>query len=353
MGTRYGKMISEAPPFWWRKADWRAWALLPFSFLYGRIAGYRMANARRISVSVPVICVGNFTVGGAGKTPTALAIARAAAKKGLKPGFLSRGYGGSLDVTTVVDPAHHRAVAVGDEPLLLAREALTVISRRRVEGARRLVQEGADLIIMDDGFQSARLAIDYALLVVDATRGIGNGHIVPGGPVRAPIRLQLRHATALLKVGEGNAADRIVRMAARAAKPYFTASLRVCGDNDLAGRKVLAFAGIADPGKFYRTVESLGADIVVSKSFGDHEHLTDDEMDNILTAAEQGGLQIVTTAKDFVRLAGHHGKAERLAEKCRVIKVEMAFADPMAPNRIIDRAVEISRERRLRETGKT
>ncbi len=105
-------MISEAPPFWWRKADWRAWLLAPLSFLYGRIAGHRMAHARRASVSVPVICVGNFTVGGAGKTPTALTLARAAKAKGLKPGFLSRGYGGSLDVTTVVDPHHHRAVAL-------------------------------------------------------------------------------------------------------------------------------------------------------------------------------------------------------------------------------------------------
>ncbi len=195
-------MVSEAPPFWWTKADWRAWTLSPFSFLYGRIAGYRMTHARRASVPVPVICVGNFTVGGAGKTPTALAIARAAKAKGLKPGFLSRGYGGSLDVTMVVDPAHHRAVAVGDEPLLLAREALTVVSRSRVEGAQRLVKEGADLIIMDDGFQSARLAIDYALLVIDAMRGLGNGHTVPGGPVRAPIRQQMRYVSALLKVGK-------------------------------------------------------------------------------------------------------------------------------------------------------
>src|SRR4051794_40561725 len=191
-------MISEAPPFWWRKADWRAWLLLPLSFVYGRIAGHRMAHARRASVPIPVICVGNFTVGGAGKTPTALALARAAKAKGLKPGFLSRGYGGSLDVTTVVDPQDHHATAVGDEPLLLAREALTVIARRRADGAERLVREGADLIIMDDGFQSAQIAIDYALVVIDATRGIGNGHLVPGGPVRAPLRTQLRYTSALL-----------------------------------------------------------------------------------------------------------------------------------------------------------
>ena len=342
-------MVSEAPPFWWTKADWRAWTLYPISFLYGRISGYRMVNAKRASVPVPVICVGNFTVGGAGKTPTAIAIARAAKAKGLTPGFLSRGYGGSLDVTTVVDAGHHRAVAVGDEPLLLAREALTVISRRRVEGAKRLVKEGADLIIMDDGFQSARLAIDYALLVIDATRGLGNGHIVPGGPVRAPIKLQLRYATALLKVGAGVAADQIVRIAARAAKPYFTASVTVSDGADLKGRKVLAFAGIADPSKFFRTVDGIGAETIARRSFGDHEHLTDDEIDDILETAARDDLQIVTTSKDFVRLAGHHGKAETLASKCRVIEVEMTFEDHLAPGLIIDRALDACRERRLKE----
>jgi tetraacyldisaccharide 4'-kinase len=345
-------MVSEAPPFWWTKADWRAWTLYPVSFLYGRIAGYRMAHAKRASVPIPVICVGNFTVGGAGKTPTALTIARAAKAKGLKPGFLSRGYGGSLDVTTVVDPAHHRAVAVGDEPLLLAREAMTVISRRRVEGAQRLVKEGADLIIMDDGFQSARLAIDYALLVIDATRGLGNGHIVPGGPVRAPIRQQLTYATALLKVGAGTAADTIVRIAARAAKPYFTAALKVSDGADLAGRRVLAFAGIADPAKFFRTVESVSAEIAARRAFGDHEHLTDDEIDDILSTADREDLLIVTTSKDFVRLAGHHGKAEQLAARCRVIEVEMAFADHRAPDLIIERALEACRARRLKEKAK-
>src|SRR3954471_24623663 len=126
-------MVSEAPPFWWMKADWRAWALSPFSFVYGRIAGRRMARGKRAQVPLPVICVGNFTVGGAGKTPTAIALAKAAKQKGLRPGFLTRGYGGSLDVTTLVDPHHHRAEAVGDEALLLASEAPTVISRKRVD----------------------------------------------------------------------------------------------------------------------------------------------------------------------------------------------------------------------------
>ena len=157
-------MVSEAPPFWWSKADWRAYLLWPVSAVYGVVAARRMRRGARAEVPVPVICVGNFTVGGAGKTPTALALGRAARARGLKPGFLSRGYGGSLDVTTIVDPHHHRARAVGDEPLLLAHEGLTVISRKRIDGARRLVEEGADLIIMDDGFQSARLVFDYLRL---------------------------------------------------------------------------------------------------------------------------------------------------------------------------------------------
>ncbi|MBB4568566.1 tetraacyldisaccharide 4'-kinase [Rhizobium leucaenae] len=345
-------MVSEAPPFWWRKPDWRAWGLSPFSFLYGRIAGHRMTHGRRASVPVPVICVGNFTVGGAGKTPTALTIARVAKTRGLTPGFLSRGYGGSLDVTTVVDPHHHHATAVGDEPLLLAREALTVISRRRLEGAERLVREGADLIIMDDGFQSAQLAIDYALVVIDATRGIGNGHLVPGGPVRAPLRTQLRHASALLKVGQGHAADRLVRMAARAGKPFFAASVRVRGQEDLHGRNVLAFAGIADPTKFFRTVESLGASIAVSRTFGDHEHLGEDDIADILDIAARDGLEIVTTSKDYVRLIGHHGRADELLSACRVIEIDMVFDDHRAAALIIDRAIAAARERRLREKQK-
>jgi tetraacyldisaccharide 4'-kinase len=342
-------MVSEAPPFWWTKPDWRARALWPISFLYGRIAGYRMAHARRASVPVPVICVGNFTVGGAGKTPTALTIARAAKRKGLKPGFLSRGYGGLLDVTTVVDPLHHHATAVGDEPLLLAQEALTVISRRRVEGAQRLVKEGVDLIIMDDGFQSARLVIDYALVVIDTMRGIGNGHMVPGGPVRAPIRRQLQYASALLKVGGGNAADAIVRMAARAGKPFFAASLKVRGQEDLADKRVLAFAGIADPAKFFRTVEELRATIAIHRSFGDHQHLSEDEIADILDTADRDDLEIVTTAKDFVRLGGQHGRAAELARRCRVIEVDMAFVDHRAPELIVERAISACRDRRLRE----
>jgi len=340
-------MVSEAPPFWWKKGGLQAWLLAPASWIYGAIAGRNMRKARRLEMPVPVICVGNFTIGGAGKTPTVITLAQAAKARGLKVGVLSRGYGGSMDRTVVVDPAHHRAKDVGDEPLLIARHALTVISRKRVEGAKLLISEGCDLIIMDDGFQSAKLHFDYALMVVDTMRGIGNGYIVPAGPVRAPTRLQLKFATALLKVGSGNAADPFIRIAGRSGKPVFEATIRPVDAPDIQGKNVLAFAGIADPEKFFRTVESVGGVIAVKRPFGDHQHLTDDEIDDILTTAEREKLEIVTTAKDAVRLAGHHGRAADLLAKAKVIEVEMAFDSPATPGLIIQQAIASCRKRRV------
>ncbi|MGF0537114.1 tetraacyldisaccharide 4'-kinase [Agrobacterium sp. ES01] len=341
-------MVSEAPPFWWTRRGWQAIALLPLSFLYGRVAGWRMGVKSRNSVPVPVICVGNFTVGGAGKTPTAAALAREAKARGLQPGILSRGYGGSLDVTTLVDADHHRAADVGDEPLLLAREAVTVVARRRIAGARMLVEQGVDLIIMDDGFQSNSLVTDFALIVIDSRRGIGNGHVVPGGPVRAPIGRQMRRLSAILKVGNGDAADKLVRRASRSGKQVFVATLKPKDDEGLAGLGVLAFAGIGDPEKFYRTLSELNILIEDRQDFPDHHHLADDEIVDLLTRADAKGLQIVTTAKDMARLAHGHGRAAELAARCHVIDVDMIFDDPGAPSQIIDRAINACRERNLR-----
>jgi tetraacyldisaccharide 4'-kinase len=342
-------MVSEAPPFWWSKPDWRAWGLWPISYLYGRIAGRRMAKARPPGVPVPVFCVGNFTVGGAGKTPTAIAIAQAAKRKGLTPGFLSRGYGGTLDVTTLVDPHHHRAEAVGDEPLLLAREAMTVISRRRFDGAERLVAEGCNFIIMDDGFQSARLKLDFALVVVDSVRAIGNGHLVPGGPLRAPLPEQIRQMSALLKVGRSDAADQLVRRAARAGKPVQVATLTPRPHVEVAGARVLAFAGIADPQKFYRTVASIGGELAVTRSFPDHHYFSEDEIADLLSDAGKDNLLLVTTAKDAVRLAGHRGAAQQLLEQARVVEVDMVFEDPHGPDKMIEEAIARAKTRMLRK----
>lgn len=341
-------MVSEAPPFWWEKPGLRSAFLAPAGWVYGRIARRIMETRVRKSVDVPVICVGNFTVGGSGKTPTALALADAVIERGLTPGFLTRGYGGALRHATVVDPSHHSARFVGDEPMLLARRALTVASPDRVAGAELLMKEGAEVIIMDDGFQSARLEFDHALMVVDARRGIGNGMILPAGPVRAPVIDQLRHAHSLLVIGDGEAADRLVRLAARAAKPVYTGRLAPQSPEALAGKTCLAFAAIGDPEKFFATLEAAGIHVASRKGFGDHHFFTDDEIDELLDEADRYGYTLVTTAKDAVRLEGSHGRAHDLAEKVDVLEIKLVFDQPDAASAIVASAIAACAERRIR-----
>lgn len=338
-------MMAGTPPFWWKRPGWQAFCLSPAAALYGLISGYRMRHARGFAAPVPVLCIGNFTLGGAGKTPTALALAAAAAGIGLKPGFLSRGYGGALDSAVLVDPARHTAAQVGDEPLLLARAAPAAVSRTRVEGARLLAEAGVDLILMDDGFQSARLVIDYALIVADARRGAGNGFVFPAGPLRAPLAAQMPAASALLTVGEGEAGASLAARFAAAGKPVFSAALRPVPADDLKGAPVLAFAGIADPAKFGRTLAELGAIVAERRDFADHAPLTETEIAALLNDAETRGLQLVTTAKDAARLAGRPGAAAELLRRARVVEVEMAFTDPQAARVIIEAVMEAGQKR--------
>lgn len=340
-------MVSEAPPFWWQSPGVQSALLSPFAWAYGRVARRIMDRRVRARVPVPVICVGNFTVGGSGKTPTALALAEAAIARGLKPGFLSRGYGGGVRHATVVDPARDTARLVGDEPMLLAAKALTVVSAKRVEGAELLVREGADLIIMDDGFQSARLVFDQALLVVDARRGIGNGCVFPAGPVRAPVIDQVRHADALIVVGEGDGADPMIRLAARAAKPIHLARLQPLNAARFRDRNCLAFAAIGDPDKFFATLEDAGVRLAQRRGFPDHHHFTSDEIEDLLTQSELYGLDLITTSKDYVRLQSGHGRALDLVKKTAVLDIELEFDSPHVPGGIIDLAVAAFKRRQV------
>ena len=167
--------LEEAPPFWWENPGWQAWLLGPLGFAYGQVSSKRMNFSPSLSVDVPVLCIGNFITGGAGKTPTAIRFAKHIRKQGSKPGILSRGWGGSVNSPTVVKNDHHNAHDVGDEALLHAANAVTVVSSDRTAGAKLLLEQGCDFIIMDDGFQNPSLLKDYNLVVVDAKRGLGNG----------------------------------------------------------------------------------------------------------------------------------------------------------------------------------
>lgn len=342
-------MVSEAPPFWWKKADLRAWLLYPFSAAYAAVARRRLHTAPREKIDAPVLCIGNLTVGGSGKTPVAIAFAKQAAAMGLKPGILSRGHGGTVGAHPhLVDPHHDIARHVGDEPLLLARAAAVAVTADRAAGARRLVAEGCDFLIMDDGFQSARIHIDYALIVVDARRGIGNGHTIPAGPMRATLVDQMRYADAVLKVGEGAGADAALRQAAKAGRAFFEASIRPFPQEGIAGRRCLAFAGIGEPGKFFDTVRAVGGEIVVERSFGDHHFFSEFDAQDLISTADAQDLQLVTTAKDAVRLE-HGGEAlAELRRRVKLVEIEAVFELERTPRAIIEETLEAWRRRRIK-----
>ncbi len=339
-------MTSEAPPFWWEKPDWRACALSPLSFVYGLVAGRRMKSGRREKIDAPILCVGNFTVGGSGKTPVAIALAKEARRMGRVPGFLSRGHGGSFSGVHIVDAEHDSARHVGDEPLLLARHAPVAVSPNRVAGAGRLMKErGCDFLIMDDGFQSARIHIDYALVVVDARYGVGNGRVIPAGPLRARIRDQLLFADAVLKMGGGTAADAVVRSAARAGKPIFQAHTRPRGRKAFAGRRFLAFVGIGHPEKFFDTIAQAGGTAVLTRAFPDHHFYAGDELNELAATAQAAELRLVTTAKDAVRL--RHDAPAGFLDSLDVLEIDTVFDTGQTPERIIEQTLEAWRRRRL------
>lgn len=333
-------MVSEAPPFWWENADWRAMLLSPFSAAYGYFAERHLLNAKPPRIDMPVMCVGNLTIGGGGKTPTVLALARHALTLGLKPGILTRGYGGSEKGPHLVNNERDSASHIGDEPLLLSYHAPVVVARNRHAGALLLKRNGCNFIIMDDGFQSARLHTDCNLIVVDSRRGIGNGHVIPGGPLRAPLIAQMRKVDALLVIGKSDKTEWVVRAAARAAKPVFEAEVKFEDGAGVKGKRFLAFAGIADPDKFFDTLQVSGAWVSLSRSFPDHYHYTDEDMAELMQTAETGDLTLVTTEKDAVRFLHGSSIAEKMANTTMVFQIELAFNESNSASQLIQGTID-------------
>ncbi len=343
--------VNETPPFWFEKPGLKAWLLWPLSYLYSRAAALNMQAKPSGSVPVPVLCIGNFVAGGGGKTPTGLALAALLKEKGYRPGFLSRGYGGRITGPEIVDLKKHNSLDVGDEPLLLARSTTTVVSGERVSGARKLVEAGCDFIIMDDGFQNPRLKKDYSLVVVDSRRGAGNGFAMPAGPLRVSLDKQMHFADAILIIGNGDGADPVIRKAARAARPVFEAALKTRDAENWRGRWLIAFAGIADPEKFFASLRDLGADLAQIKPFGDHHYFTRDDVTELLDRAKLMKAELVTTAKDFVRLMGMGEHQDRLARETAVVSVDLIFENPDDAERIIEKTLA-KYDARMLEAGK-
>ena len=321
----------HAPDFWYpkgRRTPLAARLLAPLGWAYAAIARLKMKRAKPVRVSIPVICVGNLTAGGSGKTPVVIEILKRLKARGLKPFALARGYGGAERGPVRVDAERHSASQVGDEPLLLAACAPAVIAHGRAAGAQLAIEQGADLIVMDDGFQNPSLAKDFSFVVVDGEMLFGNNHVIPAGPLREPVSEGLARADAVIMIGGANA-----QLDAR-GKPLLRAALApVPPFEGLKNRKLFAFAGIGRPQKFFATLAALGLDVAGTQAFPDHHAYAKSEIARLKAKAAGIGASLITTEKDFVRL-GHEDRTG-----ISTLPVHAKFEDSAALDRLLDQAL--------------
>ena len=318
-----------APRFWSDpKPGWIARALSPLGALYGAATARRMAMPGEVA-GAPVLCVGNFVAGGAGKTPTAIALAKLLISRGERVAFLSRGYGGETRSDSLrVDPNIHGPRQVGDEPLLLARIAPCFVGPDRVASARAAVEAGASVLMMDDGLQNPALAKNRTVAVVDGEALFGNGLCIPAGPLRARLADQMPYVDSIVAIGGD--LQSIHRIAEAAPdKAIFRARLRAdaLASVELIGRPVFAFAGIARPGKFFASLAEIGATVVKTRAFADHHLFRSREIEAMVAEAAERGLSLVTTEKDHVRIP------QEWRGEVMTLPVTLSFEDPPAIKR--------------------
>ncbi len=298
--------MKRAPGFWFApkgRPGLMPRLLAPLGWVYAAGTAHRLKAVGYVP-QVPVICVGNLTAGGAGKTPTVIALIEHLAARGQAAHVVSRGFGGQLAGPVRVNATQHQAGDVGDEPLLLSAFAPVWVARDRAAGVRAAQAAGARVIVLDDGFQNPAVKASIGLVVVDAARGFGNGRCIPAGPLREPVAVGLARADLVLTIGDTLAQTRFEASWGDAVQaPRLRGELRPL-QMGMAwqGERVLAFAGIADPSRFFATLRSEGAEVVRGEALGDHATLSDSLLRRLEAEAAAAGAQLVTTEKDAARL---------------------------------------------------
>ncbi|WP_322867583.1 tetraacyldisaccharide 4'-kinase [Aquicoccus sp. G2-2] len=296
----------RAPDFWFNppaRPGWQARLLAPVGAVYARATARRVAH-KGARVSCPVICVGNINAGGTGKTPTVIALAQRLQAAGLNVHAVSKGYGGTLEGPEQVDERRHRAAETGDEPLLLAAFLPVWVAKDRLAGCRAAAGAGAEVIVLDDGHQNPAVEKDLSLVVVDAGQGFGNARCIPAGPLREPVEAGLARADAVLSIGPSDAQIAFEKQwGSMVTLPHMKGALiPLQMGMDWTGMRCIAFAGIGQPAKFFRTLKGLGAEIIEAHALDDHQALSPALLNRLIMQAKAKGAQLVTTEKDAVRL---------------------------------------------------
>lgn len=292
-------------PTWWQERSITTYLLRPLSYIYYTIFRLRRWIARPLKLSVPVICVGNATAGGAGKTPFVIYLLKYFQERNVSVACVSKGYGGKLTSSIQVDPSVHDAYLVGDEPLLLAKIAPTFIGKNRKRTLQLAEGSGADLIIMDDGYQNPTVSKDFHFLVVDGTHGIGNGLLLPAGPLRETFDSAIAKAHAVIIMGEKN--RKIEEKIQSHGTHYFYAHYQTSTPPS-KNQSLVAFSGIANPDKFFNFLRSFGATLQLTRPFPDHYMFSHHDLQSLLIQARSCKAKLITTEKDWIRLPEHWQK---------------------------------------------
>ena len=336
------------PRFWQSRLHPISLALTPLSLIYRGLEAANRKLAHTQHPGKPVICIGNLTAGGAGKTPTVQWLADQLAARHMHPAILSRGYGGNEKGPLKVDAALHTAAQVGDEPLMLAADWPVYIGASRMHSLRLAVQDGADVLIKDDGFQNPSLAHHFNLIVVDGKTGLGNQRLLPSGPMRQPLDAALQKLDALLILGEPTHDSLGFLMDAVEAfgKPVFHGEITASQKKkSKARKKVHGFCGIAKPQKFRASLEAQGYEIIGFTEFADHHNFTDTQAKKLLDTGDT----LITTQKDMARLHGAQSGSARakLAASAQVLPVKLAVENEAALMTAIETAIADGQANRL------